>query len=243
MNGWHAHAVGSTFRVAGCLGLVLIVPAAWPASVDGQALFEKRCAACHSLPDIDNPPPEGWEQRLAQMAPLAKLKGRQKDAVLAYLSSHVELAAKTASLEEDKAFFEMKCSRCHSLARIFLEPLTDESRRHVVSRMQAKSGTGWLSDTDVERVLDYLSGARFDVPTPPVIAAGASADDIFMARCQACHTLERVSVRLGPGRSSAMDWSHVVSRMRAKAPQWMTDAEATQIIDYLQAFGIPGNGG
>ncbi len=241
MNAWHV--VGSRFRIAVCLALVLIVPAAGSASVDGQALFEKRCAACHALPDIDNPPAEGWEQKLAKMAPLARLKGRQKNAVLAYLSSHVELAAKTASLQEDKAFFEMKCSRCHSLARIYLEPLTDKSRRHVVSRMQAKSGTGWLSDADVERVLNYLSAATLEAPTPPAIVATASADDIFMARCQACHTLERVSVRLGPGRSPEMDWPHVVSRMRAKAPQWMTDAEAAQIIDYLQAFGIPGNGG
>jgi len=240
MNGWHV--VGITFRVGVCLVLVLLVPAVWSGSLDGQALFEKRCAACHQLPDIDNPPPEGWEEKLQKMAPLAKLKGPQKDAVLTYLSSHVERAAMSASLEEDKAFFEMKCSRCHSLDRILLEPLTDESRRHVVSRMQARSGTGWLSDEDVERVLNYLSGATFEVPAPPAIAADASVDDIFMARCRACHTLERVSVRLDSDQAMETDWPHVVSRMRSKAPQWMTDAEARQITEYLQSFGVTGEG-
>ncbi len=240
MNGWCVF--GLTFRVAVCLGLMLIVPAAWSASVDGQALFEKRCAACHQLPDIDNPPPEGWAQRLEQMAPLAKLKSQQKDAVLTYLISHVRQTSMNASLEEDKAFFEQKCSRCHSLDRIFLEPLTDESMRHVVNRMQARSGTDWLSDEDVERVLNYLSSATLDVPTPPALVAGTGADEIFAARCQACHSMERISVYLGPN-AAEMDWSHVVSRMRGKAPQWITDAESQQIIDYLQSLSPPANGG
>jgi cytochrome c2 len=230
------HMVGNAFRAGACLGLILMFPVAWSASADGQALFEKRCAACHQLPDIDNPPPEGWEQKLKQMAPLAKLKGQQEDAVLAYLSSHVQETTMSASLEADKAFFERKCSRCHTLDRIFLEPLTDESRQHVVSRMQVRSGTDWLSDEDVERVLNYLSSATREAPTPPALAADAGAEQIFAARCQTCHTMERVAVHLGPGSEMEMDWSHVVNRMRGKAPQWITDAESRKIVDYLESF-------
>ena|GEM_PF-1838942 len=243
MNKWHK--IGLAFPFAVYLGLVLIAPATWASAdtkKDGEAVFEKRCSACHQLPDPDNPPPEGWAKRLDKMAPLARLKPDQKSAVLDYLSSHVEQAAKKASLEEDKAFFEKKCSRCHSLERIFLEPLTDESRRHVVSRMQAKSGTDWLSDDDVKRILDYLSRAKIDAPKPADLGDGASPDEIFAARCQACHTLERVFLNLNSENAKKMDWSHVVSRMRNKAPQWMSDKEATEVTDYLKSLSASQSG-
>lgn len=237
MKGWHTAGVGI------CLGLVLAVPAAGSTSDDGQVLFEKRCVACHQLPDIDNPPPEGWEKRLQLMAPLAKLKAAQQEAVLGYLTTHQHDTVTSASLEEDKAFFEQKCSGCHTLDRIFLEPLTEESMRHVVQRVRAMTGTDWISDEDVERVMNYLYSAKRDVPTPPTLAADASAEEIFTARCKACHTMERIVTHLDPNDERVMDWSHVVGRMRGKAPQWITDAESRQIIDYLQSLSTPGKGG
>jgi len=243
MNKWHKIAL--VFPSAVYLGLVLIAPTTWAstdAKKDGEAVFEKRCSACHQLPDPDHPPPEGWAKRLDKMAPLARLKPDQKSAVLDYLSSHVEQAAKNASLEEDKAFFEEKCSRCHSLERIFLEPLTDESRKHVISRMQAKSGTSWLSDEDVERILNYLSRAKLRAPTPTKLGDGAGPDQIFAARCKACHSLERVFVNLDSKNGANMDWSHVVSRMRNKAPQWMTDTEAKEVADYLKSLSASESG-
>ncbi len=234
-------SIGMLSKIGVLLTVVFVLPTAWAITKDGQELFEKRCSACHALPDINNPPPEGWEKRLQQMAPLAKLKGDQKNAVLDYLSSHVEATIKSAALDEDKAFFEDKCSRCHTLDRIFLEPLTDESRRHVVSRMQTRSGTDWLSDEDVERVLQYLSTAHLKAPAPPEVAAGATGKELFAARCQTCHTMERISVHLSPDHLMNMDWSHVVNRMRGKAPQWMTEAESQRIADYLQTLSDNGN--
>lgn len=233
--------VGTIFFLRAYLGLMLLFPAAMAAPVDGQALFEKRCIACHQLPDINSPPSEGWAKRLEQMAPLAKLKGQQRDAILKYLSSHVQETTKRASLEDDRIFFEQKCSRCHTLDRIFLEPLTDESRRHVLYRMQTRSGTDWLSDEDVERVLDYLSRAKPDAPTPAELSEDADSAEIFAARCKACHSMERISIHLGPDHEMKMDWSHVVNRMRGKSPQWITDAESQKIIEYLETFGDNGN--
>ncbi len=232
---------GISFRFGICLIFLLALPTAWSASVDGQSLFEKRCAACHQLPDINKPPPEGWEKRLQLMAPLAKLKSNQKAAVLEYLSAHVEESIMSASLAEDKAFFEKKCSQCHTLDRIFLEPLTDESRLHVVNRMQARSGTDLLSDEDVERILNYLSNTIFEVPTPPNVTDGADGKELFAIRCQACHTMERISFHLGKDHAMKMDWSHIVNRMRGKAPQWMTDDESIKIAQYLQSLNIPEN--
>jgi len=168
------------------------------------------------------------------MAPLARLKPAQQRDVLAYLREHTQQSVNVAALEEDRSFFEEKCSRCHSLQRIFLEPLTDESRRHVVARMQARSGTDWLSDEDVERVLSYLAVATPEISPPEALSADANAREIFEVRCTGCHTLERIFTRSIDSQGGRLAWEHVVGRMRGKAPQWMTDIEAQRILEYLQ---------
>jgi len=230
------HAIcGIVFFVA----LTLANVPAWSQLDEGQALFEVRCAACHDLPNPAEPPPEGWSEQLELMAPLARLKPPQQQDVLAYLLEHTQQSVNMAALEEDRSFFEEKCSRCHSLERIFLEPLTDESRRHVVARMQARSGTDWLSDEDVGRVLNYLAVATTEIKPPEPLSADASAGEIFEVRCTGCHTLERIFTRSVDSQDGGLAWDHVVGRMRGKAPQWMTDTEAQRILEYLQDVMSP----
>jgi len=215
-------------------GLLTLSATAWSAGPAGQNLFEKRCVACHKLPDPGLPPAVGWEQQLDLMAPLARLKKRQKEEVLEYLLSHSRDAAMTAALDEDRMLFEEKCSLCHSLDRIFLEPLEGEDLQHVVSRMQSRSGTDWLSDQEVERVLAYLAEAPRDIPST-TFDDDASPAQIFAVRCSACHTLERVFQSLDEAEDPAEFWSHTVSRMRGKSPQWMSESEAGEILAYLQS--------
>ncbi len=216
-------------------GLLALSAAAWSADpAVGQGLFEKRCVACHKLPDPGQPPSNGWAQQLDLMAPLARLKKGQKEEVLGYLLSHTRDAAMTAALDEDRMLFEEKCSLCHSLDRIFLQPLEGEDLQHVVSRMQSRSGTDWLSDQEVERVLAYLSEAR--EPPPSVsLDHGETPVQIFAVRCSACHTLERIFANLDEAEDPAEFWSHTVSRMRGKSPQWMSESEASEILAYLQS--------
>ena len=204
------------------------------APADGKSLFEKRCSACHKLPDPGQPPPKGWAEQLELMAPLARLKTDQKQSVLEYLQSHSQQAAMDAALDEDRAFFEDKCGRCHTTTRVLLSPLEGESLRHVVNRMQSRSGTDWLSDQDVERVLAYLETAPHETASTAPLSGDATPADIFSARCSACHTLERIVLQLGDNSTVADFWSHTVSRMRGKAPQWMSETEAGEILEYLQ---------
>ncbi len=218
------------------VALLLASVPAWSQTGNGQALFEVRCAACHDLPNPAEAPLEGWSEQLELMAPLARLKPAQQQDVLAYLLEHTRQSVNMAALEEDRSFFEEKCSRCHSLQRIFLEPLTDESRQHVVARMQVRSGTGWLSDEDVGRVLNYLAVVTTEFKPPAPLSADASAGEIFEVRCTGCHTLERIFARSVDGQDGSLGWDHVVGRMRGKAPQWMTELEAQTILEYLQVL-------
>lgn len=219
-----------------CPALLLLTTAASPAVPDGQALFEKRCGACHKLPDPAQPPDVGWERQLEIMAPLARLQGGQKQDVIDYLLSHTRDASMDAALEEDRLLFEEKCSRCHSLERVLLSRLDEDELRHVVVRMQNRSGTDWISDDDVERVLAYLEQAPSAFTPPMDVPDDASPEQIFAVRCSACHTLERVFLSMDESKPSAEFWSHTISRMRGKAPQWMSESEANKVIEYLQSI-------
>jgi len=202
---------------------------------EGEALFTKRCGTCHKLPDPNDPPKEGWNKRLDSMAPMAGLKKEQKKDVLEYLVYHSKDMATDAALAEDRAFFETKCSYCHGLDRVFLIPFDEESRRHVIERMQNRAGSDWLSDADAERILSYLASATPQVQSPERLD-GKNGKDILKARCTACHTLERIFVELDEYAGDADLWPHIVGRMRGKAPQWISEAEAESIIGYLQTL-------
>ena len=216
------------------VALMLTSVSAWSQPDNGKALFEVRCAACHDLPNPAEAPPAGWSEQLELMAPLARLKDGEQQDVLTYLLEHTQQSVKMVALEEDRLFFEEKCSRCHSLQRIFLEPLTDESRRHVVARMQTRSGTDWLSDEDVGRVLNYLAVATTEIEPSAPLSADVSASEIFNVRCTGCHTLERIFTKSIDSQDDGSAWDHVVGRMRGKAPQWMTNIEAQRILEYLR---------
>lgn len=224
-------------RILFVLFLVFAFSAVGSSELDGQKLFEKRCAACHKLPNPENPPKAGWEKQLDMMAPLARLKKDQKQDVLSYILSHTRAAAMDAALDEDRTLFENKCSRCHTLDRILLSELKGDDLRHVVNRMQNRSGTDWLSDQEVERVLAYLADAPRGMEPPVRIATDSSPEQLFLARCSACHSLERIFENMKAANGEATEfWSHTVSRMRNKAPQWMSDTEAGKILAYLGSF-------
>ncbi len=63
----------------------------------------------------------------------------------------------------------------------------------------------------------------------------ATSAQIFAVRCFACHSLERIFANLDEGTDPAAFWSHTVSRMRGKSPQWMSEPEAREILTYLQS--------
>lgn len=215
------------------LAFFLLAPpaAGWADEMPGKRIFEKRCQKCHDLPDPGKPPPDGWPKRLDLMARFARLKPDEKAQVLEYLQSHAKRAVKTVSLAEERRLFEEKCSLCHTLDRVFLIPLTDESRRHIVLRMRERA-PDWISEEEARLILDYLSRAPRAIVPRKEVSGDAAA--IFRQRCSACHSLERVYLKLEESR--APSWMHIVKRMREKAPQWLTDEETEQIVQYLQSL-------
>jgi mono/diheme cytochrome c family protein len=226
----------------------LFVATAWVTSslatsvhADGAAVFEKNCATCHELPNPDKPPSEGWAKRLDLMAPMAGLDDAQKQEVLAYLQSHSKAATQTVVMAEDRKLFEQKCSLCHTPDRVLDKPLTADSRRHIVMRMQERA-PGWITPDDAEKILAYISQApeKTGKPGKTKFHQDESADKLeprmlFHKRCSACHTLERVYLNVEKG-ADAEAWNHIVQRMESKDPSWLSDEEAQKILTYLRTL-------
>lgn len=148
--------------------------------------------------------------------------------------------ASSGTVTEEERFFEAKCGECHPSERIFLVELTPEQRRHVVLRMRERleAGEAWLSDEEVEKLLGYVDERRKagEAVKPESIA---SSKQLFRERCKGCHELDRIYAQVKTERENPTAWLHVVTRMQGKAPGWISEQEAKQIIDYLRSRTRP----
>lgn len=156
------------------------------------------------------------------------------------LFSGSTLAADAQVVDEER-LFEERCGLCHPAERIFLVNLTPEQRRHVVLRMRDRweGGPSWLSDEDIEQILAYVEKRSADGSATVASNDERTAKELFRERCSGCHELDRVYAQVKQERDKTAAWLHVVTRMRAKAPDWISEADAERIIDYLRARTTP----
>ena len=224
--------------MATCFIFVFSMPIVSAAEKTGQDIFRKQCSQCHALPDTKKLTSEQWVIKLKSMAPMAGLNKKQNTRVLGFLQSHSKKAIKIVSMAKEQRIFEQKCSLCHNTNRIFLTPLTQKSRRHIILRMQERAPSGWISSKDAHEILEYLTHGAPGAKKPVRKAVKGGPGAVFRTRCSACHTLERVYLKLDKSRKigKAPAWMHIVKRMREKSPKWVSDKEAKQILKYLRGI-------
>ena len=72
-------------------------------------------------------------------------------------------------------------------------------------------------------------------PAAPVTAAPAApaldGKTLFDNKCGVCHGIDRATAR----RESKEKWASIVKEMQGKKAEWISDAEASKIVDYLAA--------
>jgi len=68
---------------------------------------------------------------------------------------------------------------------------------------------------------------------PPAPAAAPAADGkaLFEQKCGVCHGLDRAIVRT----ETREKWTEIVKTMQGKKADWITDAEAAKIVEFLAA--------
>ena len=71
-------------------------------------------------------------------------------------------------------------------------------------------------------------------PAAPAAAPAAPAADgksIFETKCSVCHGIDRATVRT----ETKEKWASIIKDMQGKKADWISDADASKIVDYLAA--------
>jgi mono/diheme cytochrome c family protein len=66
-------------------------------------------------------------------------------------------------------------------------------------------------------------------PAAPAAAPLADGKALFEAKCSVCHGLDRPTAL----KETKEKWASIVKEMQAKKADWISDAEASKIVDYL----------
>jgi len=66
-------------------------------------------------------------------------------------------------------------------------------------------------------------------PAAPAAAPAADGKALFEAKCGVCHGLDRATVR----KETKEKWASIVKEMQGKKADWIPDADAAKIVDFL----------
>lgn len=88
--------------------------------------------------------------------------------------------------------YEEKCSKCHTLERVFTEHKTENEWRICIAKMIQKNPL-WITETEEVQITDEILGRRNDIVIPyPQKKKYADTQLLFIDRCTKCHTASRI---------------------------------------------------
>lgn len=214
--------------------LVLALLASTLAHAEIETLdLERRCGQCHDVSGADQLKSENWLERLQELGPLDQLDQKQRTEVVGFLRYHGWEVNQIVGMATERHLFEEKCGLCHSVERVFVKTLSPEQIDTTVERMRLREPQ-WMSQEDAKTITAFIKGGARGVPRPVHNAVEGSPADVFRDRCAGCHPLERAYLYLETELEP--HWPLLVKRMQVKAPEWISDAEAEQIVTYLSGL-------
>lgn len=129
--------------------------------------------------------------------------------------------------------YEEKCSKCHTLERVFTEPKTENEWRICITRMMNKNKL-WIKEEEGAQIIDEIIGKRKDIVAAiPQKKKYADAQLLFIDRCTRCHTVSRILDK----NKTRDEWVETVIRMRDNALELFLDEDIPVIADFLTERG------
>jgi len=66
---------------------------------------------------------------------------------------------------------------------------------------------------------------------PPAVSAVEEGKALFEQKCSVCHGLDRATART----ETREQWASIIKEMQGKKADWISDADAAKILEYLAA--------
>jgi len=198
-----------------------------------QILFEAKCRRCHSLskPLDRHNSFEAWDQIVLRCrAKSPNWINQEEHKSIVYYLVKIRGNKKTRKIPDDRALFENKCSRCHSIDRPLYALKPFQEWPVVIDEMRQKAPV-WINKEEAERIAKYLvKNIQARKAGLHKVSKISSDQALFETKCSRCHVLDR-PLRIED--FSSEDWATTVNRMRSRVPKWISEGEAEQIVIYL----------
>jgi len=123
-----------------------------------------------------------------------------------------------------------KCSKCHSMERIFRSFKTEEGWIETVNRMAIIDAPN-IRDYDVKQIINFLliqQDRRRDTRESLNAKIGKS---LLERKCSFCHNMDRIF----RATKNESEWQSTVERMikLSNNPDYLSEEEKTEIVSYL----------
>ncbi len=142
-------------------------------------------------------------------------------------------AAEKFQYKAPQFLYEEKCSKCHTLERVFVEPKTESEWQICVTRMMKKNNL-WITEEEGAQIVDEIVGKRKDiVALVPQKKKYADTQLLFIDRCTKCHTATRILKQ----DKTKEEWEETILRMRDNAPELFYEEDIPILTGYLVERG------
>jgi len=134
-------------------------------------------------------------------------------------------------LELGKAVMNRKCSKCHSLERVYRAYKNEDSWAGTINKMAVLDSPN-ITSFDVKQVLNYLVEQQKKRQEKSAVSLEEEIGKTLVSRkCSICHNLDRVF----GARKNKQEWTATVSRMIATMddPEFLSKQEKSDIISFL----------
>lgn len=140
------------------------------------------------------------------------------------------IATETVDNENKYLLVDAKCSKCHTIKRVFIHARTEEEWHNVIDKMMAKI-PGWFGPEDAKQIFVEIN-TNWNEQVQEMTREREDYTDnrlLFLDRCVMCHPVNRI---LKENRSPE-EWKETVERMRSEAGDYITTEDATRITAFL----------